>query len=62
MNGTQVRILMWATGTIAVLAVASPAAALTGQELLQQCEALERGAVISGDAIRLPKLNLNTAF
>ena len=33
----------------------APAQAVTGQELLRQCEALERGAVVSGETVRLPK-------
>ena len=55
MTGGQVRALVWSTGTLAVLAVTSPAEAVTGQELLRQCEALERGAVVSGATVRLPK-------
>jgi hypothetical protein len=35
--------------------MASSARAVTGQQLLRQCEALERGAVASGDTVRLPK-------
>jgi hypothetical protein len=42
MTGGQVRTLVWSTGTLAVLAVTSPVEAVTGQELLRQCEALER--------------------
>jgi hypothetical protein len=34
---------------------ASPAPAVTGQELLQQCEALVRGAVVAGESVTLPK-------
>jgi hypothetical protein len=55
MTGGQVRALIWSTGTLAVLVVTSPAEAVTGQELLRQCEALERGAVVSGETIHLPK-------
>src|SRR4051812_40716823 len=55
MNGIQVRTLAWAASTVAALAVASPVAAVTGQELLRQCEALERGAVVSSETVRLPK-------
>src|SRR3954463_1116904 len=36
------------------LAIA-PTQAVTGQELLRQCEALERGAVVSSETVRLPK-------
>ena len=32
-----------------------PASAVTGQELLQQCEVLVRGAVVKGDSVTLPK-------
>jgi hypothetical protein len=49
------RALVWAIGIIAAGAVVSPAQAVTGQQLLQQCEALERGAVVSGETVRLPK-------
>ena len=42
-------------GTIAVAANVSSAQAVTGQELLRQCEALERGALVSGETVRLPK-------
>ena len=55
MTGGQVRALLWSTSTLAVLAVTSPAEAVTGQELLRQCEALERGAVVLGETVRLPK-------
>lgn len=40
---------------MSVLAFASPASAVTGQELLQQCEALVRGAAVKGDSVTLPK-------
>jgi len=49
----QVRAMIWAAGVIAVAAF--PAQALTGRQLLRQCEALERGAVVSGETVRLPK-------
>ena len=39
----------------AVLALVSPARAVTGQQLLDQCSALERGAVTSGETVRLPQ-------
>jgi hypothetical protein len=45
--------MIWAAGAIAV--TASPVQALTGRQLLRQCEALERGAVVSGETVRLPK-------
>ena len=54
-TGGQVRTLIWAIGTVSALAVTSSAQAVTGQELLRQCEALERGAVVSGETVRLPK-------
>jgi hypothetical protein len=50
-----VKVLIWAAGGVTAAAVASPAQAVTGQQLLQQCEALERGAAISGETVRLPK-------
>jgi len=55
MTGGQVRALIWAIGSVSALAVTSSAQAVTGQELLRQCEALERGAVVSGETVRLPK-------
>ena len=51
----QARALAWAIGAVAALIVTAPAQAVTGQELLRQCEALERGAVVSGETVRLPK-------
>src|SRR5829696_2902687 len=44
-----------AMGTLAMAANVSSAQAVTGQELLRQCEALERGGVVSGETVRLPK-------
>src|SRR5829696_2972601 len=44
-----------AMGTLAMAANVSSAQAVTGQELLRQCDALERGALVSGDTVRLPK-------
>lgn len=38
-----------------ILAFSSPVLAVTGQELLQQCEALVRGAVVAGESVTLPK-------
>jgi len=55
MTGGQVRALIWAIGTVSALALTSSAQAVTGQELLRQCEALERGAIVSGETVRLPK-------
>jgi hypothetical protein len=53
MAGRQVRAVALAVGTLAAAAAVSPALAVTGQELLRQCEALERGALVSGDTVRL---------
>ena len=55
MTGGQVKALIWAIGTVSAIAVTSSAQAVTGEELLRQCEALERGAVVSGETVRLPK-------
>src|SRR4051794_34805897 len=55
MTGAQVRALGWAITALAALTCISPAQAVTGQELLRQCEALERGAVVSGETVRLRK-------
>jgi hypothetical protein len=55
MTGGPVKVLVWAVGAVAAAAVASPAQAVTGHELLRQCEALERGATVSGETVRLPK-------
>src|SRR3954454_6060001 len=40
MTGGPVKALAGAVGTVAALAVTSPAQAVTGQDLLRQCEAL----------------------
>ena len=52
----RVKASAWAAAGVAA-AAASPAQAVTGQELLRQwqCEALERGAVVSGETVHLPK-------
>ena len=38
----------------ALIASSSPARAVTAGDLLRQCEALERGAVVKGDTVDLP--------
>ena len=48
------RLWGFAAATLA-FALAPPAAALDGEELLRKCEALERGALIKGETVRLPK-------
>jgi len=55
MTRGQVTVLVGAISTLAAVAISSSAQAVTGQELLRQCEALERGAVVSGETVRLPK-------
>ena len=55
MAGASAKAWVGTVGAIAALAASSPARAVTGQELLRQCEALERGAVVSGETVRLPK-------
>ena len=55
MAGGQVRALAMAAAAIVTAASVSPAQAVTGQELLRQCEALERGALVSGETVQLPK-------
>ena len=55
MPGGLVKVLIWAAGDVAAAVSVSPAQAVTGQELLRQCEALKRGAVVSGETVRLPK-------
>ena len=55
MTRGQVTVLVGAISTLAAVAVSSSAQAVTGQELLRQCEALERGAMVSGETVRLPK-------
>jgi hypothetical protein len=55
MTRGQVTVLVGAISTLAAVAVSSSAEAVTGQELLRQCEALERGAMVSGETVRLPK-------
>jgi hypothetical protein len=51
----SVKALIWAAGAAAAAATVSPTQAVTGQQLLRQCEALERGATVSGETVRLPK-------
>ena len=51
----QARAWAWAFGAAAAFIVTAPAQAVTGQELLRHCEALERGAVVSDETVRLPK-------
>ena len=55
MAKASVSKLVWVASALGAFLVVKPAQAITGQELVRQCEALERGAVISGEAIRLPK-------
>ena len=55
MAGGQVKALAVAAAAIVTAASVSPAQAVTGQELLRQCEALERGALVSGETVQLPK-------
>jgi len=56
MAGGPVKALAWwAVGPIAAAAVVSPVQAIDGKQLLHQCEALERGALVSGETVRLPK-------
>src|SRR5919107_2352022 len=55
MAGGQVKAVAVAVGAVAAAASVSPAQAVTGQELLRQCDTLERGALVSGDTVRLPK-------
>ena len=55
MAKASVSKLVWVASALGAVLVVKPAQAITGQELLRQCEALERGAVVSGEAIRLPK-------
>ena len=55
MAGEQVKGVALAVGTRAAAASVSPTQAVTGQELLRQCDALEGGALVSGDTVRLPK-------
>lgn len=55
MGQAAARAVAGALGLAACASVVSPAGAVTGEQLLRQCEALERGAVASGDRVRLPK-------
>jgi hypothetical protein len=55
MAGGLVKAWIWTVGTVAAAVSASPAQAVTGQKLLRQCEALKRGALVSGDTVQLPK-------
>src|SRR5262245_32151274 len=40
---------------LALLLLCSPAAAETGRQLLRQCEAVVRGAVVKGNKVTLPR-------
>src|SRR3954466_4546603 len=53
MAGGLVKAWIWTVGTVAAAVSASPAQAVTGQELLRQCEALKRGALVSGDTVQV---------
>ena len=55
MAGGQGKAVALAVAAIVTAASVSPAQAVTGHELLRQCDALERGALVSGDTVRLPK-------
>jgi hypothetical protein len=55
MAGGQGKAVALAVGAVTAAISVSPAQAVTGQELLRQCDALERGALVSGDTVRLPK-------
>ena len=44
-----------AAGLALFPALALPAEALDGAQLLRKCEALERGAVVSGRSVQMPK-------
>ena len=50
-----VRSIRWAAFATIGVALCSPAYAVDGHQLLRQCEALERGATVSGETVRLPK-------
>lgn len=50
-----VTALTWAAVGVTLAFSTAPARAVTGQELLRQCAALERGAAVSGETVRLPK-------
>jgi Rap1a immunity proteins len=54
MDWGRVKASAWAAAAVAA-AAASPAQAIGGKQLLQQCEALERGALVAGETVQLPK-------
>jgi hypothetical protein len=49
-----VRLAFFAFGAAILPLLSTSAQAVTGKELLRQCEALERGAVLKGDTVQLP--------
>jgi hypothetical protein len=55
MAGGLVKAGVWAVVTVAAAASVSPAQTVRGRDLLRQCEALERGATVSGETVQLPK-------
>lgn len=55
MPRAAVKALGWGVVGVILTSFAPPARAVTGEELLRQCDALERGAVVTGETVRLPK-------
>ena len=54
MSRGLIKGLVWAAGLVAPLVLAASAHAVTGQQLFDQCSALERGVAVSGETVRLP--------
>jgi len=49
-----VRLGLYALGAAILALLGTPAHAVTAKELLRQCEALEKGAVVKGQVVTIP--------
>jgi len=49
-----VRLALFAFAAAILPLLGTPAHAITTKDLLRQCEALEKGAVVKGDSVQLP--------
>src|SRR4051812_10093988 len=50
----HVRLGLYALGAAILALLGTPAHAITAKELLRQCEALEKGAVVKGQVVTIP--------
>ena len=54
MGRPRVRLAFYAVAAAALPLLGTPAHAITGKELLRQCEALEKGAIVKGSSVTIP--------